>query len=369
VFCFEGDFFPERLDSADMELTRIERDQGQVCLPCPEQCLQCSGLGAEPRLKPGYGLSPASLQLWSTSLEVNTSALDDRGSPLARSLFLCPVDGLACSNSSNTSASADDSRRLLLSGASLVECADGHGGVLCGSCVDGWTGGFNQLCTECPDTSGATTVAVLLLLAIIAAIVLYRCGVKAEATMHERLTNVRAKYILARKAVKTAQRIQNEAGEAMEDEGGTFQSLVETIKIIVSNLQIISQFPITLKFTCTACDKLKALLRALPAVNIDVLKAVSFDCMASIGLYSRFFFIVLTPIVLSLVVWLRARMACSQKVEVLPFNDNASDSGARGDKHARIRDATQVIFAIIFLTYPTVTSTIFTMFACREMDQ
>ena len=155
----------------------------------------------------------------------------------------------------------------------------------------------------------------------------------------------------------------------MEDEGGTFQSLVETIKIIVSNLQIISQFPITLKFTCTACDKLKALLKALPAVNIDVLKAVSFDCMASIGLYSRFFFIVLTPIVLSLAVWLRARMACSQKVEVHRFNDNASDSGARGDKHARIRDATQVIFAIIFLTYPTVTSTIFTMFSCREMDQ
>ena len=118
-----------------------------------------------------------------------------------------------------------------------------------------------------------------------------------------------------------------------------------------------------------ACDKLKGLMKALPAVNIDVLSAVSFDCMASIGLYSRFFFIVLTPIVLSLAVWLRARMACSRKVDVQQANDNASDSGARGDKHARIRDATQVIFAIIFLTYPTVTSTIFTMFACREMDQ
>ena len=40
--------------------------------------------------------------------------------------------------------------------------ADGHGGVLCGSCVDGWTGGFNQLCTKCPDTSGATTQSTTL---------------------------------------------------------------------------------------------------------------------------------------------------------------------------------------------------------------
>ena len=125
---------------------------------------------------------------------------------------------------------------------------------------------------------------------------------------------------------------------------------------------------VTLKFTCAACDKLKGLLKALPAVNIDVLNAVSFDCMASIGLYSRFFFIVLSPIVLSLAVWLRARMACSRKVEVQQAGDGASDS-TEGDKPARTRDATQVIFAIIFLTYPTVTSTIFTMFSCREMDQ
>ena len=95
-------------------------------------------------------------------------------------------------------------------------------------------------------------------------------------------------------------------------------------------------------------------------MNIDVLKAVSFDCMASIGLYSRFFFIVLTPIVLSLAVWLRARMACSRKVQVQQAGDGTSDSGG-GDKHARMRDATQVIFAIIFLTYPTVTSTILTL--------
>eukprot|EP01045_Picozoa_sp_COSAG04_P011115 COSAG04_NODE_707_length_10916_cov_5.167052_4_plen_827_part_00 len=389
VFCFVGDFYPERLDSADMQLTRVEHDQGQVCLPCPEECLQCDGGGSEPRLKAGYSLSPSSLEVWSTSLEVDASPLDDGGSQLARSLFRCPVDGLACSNTSNSSA-ASDSRRLLQGGESLVECADGHGGVLCGTCVNGWTGGFNQICEKCPDTSGAAAVVVLLVLAIVAALILYRCGVKAEATMHERLADVRAKYTLARKAVKTAQRIESEAGEAMEDEGGTFQSLVETFKIIVSNLQIIAQFPVnriackrflgqrsshrcalwqvTLKFTCAACDKLKGLMKALPAVNIDVLNAVSFDCMASIGLYSRFFFIVLSPIVLSLAVWLRARMACSQKVDVQQAGDGASDS-TEGDKHARMRDATQVIFAIIFLTYPTVTSTVFTMFACRAMDQ
>ena len=127
---------------------------------------------------------------------------------------------------------------------------------------------------------------------------------------------------------------------------------------------------VTLKFTCAACDQLKGLLKTLPAVNIDVLKAVSFDCMVGIGLYSRFFFVVLSPIVLIAAVQLRARMACTGKVEVQQADDDASDHGGDSPtKQDRTRDATQLSFLIVFLTYPTVTSTIFTMFACRDMDQ
>eukprot|EP01045_Picozoa_sp_COSAG04_P014923 COSAG04_NODE_1147_length_8078_cov_1.968045_1_plen_469_part_10 len=199
------------------------------------------------------------------------------------------------------------------------------------------------------------------------AMVLYRCVVKTKAKMDARLTGVRARYALTRKAARTAQRIQSE--DFSEDyEGGTFQSLLESVKIIVSNLQIIAQFPITLKFTCGACTLLNKLLKFLPTLNFDMLKAVSFDCVTSIDLYGRFFFVVLSPIVLILAVQLRARMGpcCSTKVAVRSAEEKAS---AVTERHERIRDATQLSFVVIFLTYPAVTATIFTMFACRGLDQ
>ena len=334
-----------------MGMTRLEHSRGQRCSPCPEECLQCDGNGTEPIVKPKYTFSPTGTMIWARSLQVNTSRFSDDGRvtskrhtrQLVRSLFLCPVDGEACEGTlgSNWSNTRD---------GNLVACAPGHGGVLCGMCMSGWKGSFNALCAVCPEVSAASGIfmVVMILIGLLAAVALYKRVVKANDSLQERLTKLRQGYAVAHKALAATSRIEGSAEvEEEEHEEGTFQSLVETLKIVVSNVQIIAQFPQTMKFTCPACDYFKAMLEAMPAVNLDVLNLASFDCIAELNLYSRFFAIVLSPLVICVLVQVRAR---------------------RSGIEERIHDANHVCFLIIFLTYPTVSSTIFTMFSCRELD-
>eukprot|EP01045_Picozoa_sp_COSAG04_P002464 COSAG04_NODE_90_length_26856_cov_18.273723_20_plen_2565_part_00 len=353
IFCFDGEYHSDRLQSDDMQVTRVELEQRQICLPCPGDCLRCDGNG-EPEVRPGYSLSPAGMEIWNSSLWVDGLHMMDR------SLFWCPADGLACSNCLNGTI-CGESRRMLAGSGALVRCAPGHGGALCGSCSDGWTGSFNSLCTPCPTTEGeAATMTFLIVAAFGAALVLYRCCTKTEAAMRTRLSRVRKRYAVVRKAVKVVQ-LQGAASEvAAAYDGSTFQSLKETIVILIANLQIISQFPATLKFSCAACNHLTWLFRMLPTLNLDVLSAVSFDCIAEVNLYTRFFFVVLLPVVVVLILQVRARLLCNMAVRVQPAEGRTVP--------ARIRNANQSIFIVLFLTYPTVTSTVFTMFACRELD-
>eukprot|EP01043_Picozoa_sp_COSAG02_P048810 COSAG02_NODE_4836_length_4923_cov_5.490257_3_plen_823_part_01 len=265
VLCFEREFHADRLEMQDMEVTRLERSQEQRCLPCPEECLECVGGGAEPVIKPGYSLSPAGAAIWTTSINRNTSTVNSDGSlaandlqrQLDRALFLCPAEGRTCGNSLIDTASSDTdgvdrSRRLAEATAlSLTQCAPGHGGALCGVCVPGWTGKFNQLCSECSQSGSAVAIVVIVVVAVIAAAIIYRWAAKAQKGLQKRLDAVRARYKLAKQAANMAQRIKGEGDSMSEmEEGGAFQSLQETLKIVLSNAQIISQFPATMEFSC-----------------------------------------------------------------------------------------------------------------------
>ena len=124
--------------------------------------------------------------------------------------------------------------------------------------------------------------------------------------------------------------------------------------------RIISQLPVAIKFHCPVCQNLKSMMKALPAVNLDVLSVGPFGCMMSIDLYSRFFFTVAAPFVAILLAQLWARLPRGKgQVEV---RQAGSDEGeTTSSKAERVRDATQLSMLIIFLTYPTMSSTIFTM--------
>eukprot|EP01043_Picozoa_sp_COSAG02_P048809 COSAG02_NODE_4836_length_4923_cov_5.490257_2_plen_446_part_00 len=156
-----------------------------------------------------------------------------------------------------------------------------------------------------------------------------------------------------------------------DDVGGAFQSLQETLKIVLSNAQIISQFPATMEFSCPTCESLTAMMKILPAVNVDVLSVVSFDCMSDIDLYSRFCFVVISPVILILIVQLRARLVGGSSREQVRVQQEEAGPAVDDDavsRHDRLKDANQLSMLIIFLVYPTLSSTIFTMFACRDLD-
>ena len=107
----------------------------------------------------------------------------------------------------------------------------------------------------------------------------------------------------------------------------------------------------TLKFSCPACDNLKALMKSLPTLNVDVLKISSLDCVTEVNLYSRFFFVVTAPVVLVLVVALRARLLNRLQAEKVSVQQDGLDSSQETTpKRDHTKDATGLIFLIIFLT-------------------
>lgn len=232
VFCFVADYFDDRLQSDDMTVTRVEQSQGQRCLPCPDECLSCEGLGREPRIKSGYALSPSSAGIFETSLRTDTTDQTGDSTQLARSLFLCPMDGEVCGNHSNSASEEIGARRHMQDlDNSLVECAPGHGGVLCGTCLEGWTGSFNKPCTPCPEQSGLVGLSIILIVGAVLVVLLFRCCINAEASLEAQLREARTKLAMARKAAKTVRHIKEEmSDQANADEGTAFQSLQETVR-------------------------------------------------------------------------------------------------------------------------------------------
>lgn len=190
---------------------------------------------------------------------------------------------------------------------------------------------------------------------------------KKATVMQGRLDGIRAMYKLARKAVQQARKVQSQAAEELDDidEEGAFQATLDTVKIVVGNLQIIAQLPVTLKFSCPACEHLREMMSTLPAVNLDVLQSFSVDCLVTINLYHRFAFFLLAPVVLVAIVLAWGRMAPGVQVREATAQGTPVQSS---DAHTRRAKANQICMLVVFLAYPSVSSTIFSVFMCRDLD-
>ena len=354
IFCFDGDYHSDKLQSDDYSTTRVQLDSGQVCLQCPA-CVQCNA-GTAPTLVPGFSLSPIGLEIWGSNLDNSVSS--------PRSAFRCAVDGKVCHHGNNTAPSASGTLAPVAAGQLNGQCAEGHLGSLCGVCASDWKGSFGSLCEPCSANDWRVLAVGLLLLLVVTGCLYARLKKKAEETQG-RLDDMRARYALARKAMAQARKIQSEVQEAVDDqdEEGAFQATLDTVKIVVSNLQIIAQLPVTLKFSCPVCKNMQQMMSFLPAVNLDVLRLFSVDCLATVGLYQRFVYMLLGPAVVIVLVALWGQTGHS-KVQVLAAG--VVDSAARG--HDRSTKANQIIMLVIFLIYPSVSTTIFSVFSCRSLD-
>jgi hypothetical protein len=254
VFCFAQDYYAATIDSADYNTMRVEYEARQQCLTCPE-CVACA-IGESPTIQPGYSLSPEGLRIWGQDLDADSSAFydesdfrssgghDDQRVP--RALFLCGVDGQACER--NTSASTEAISRRMLTGTgsqSNAQCRLGHTGALCGACAGGYFGSFGELCAACVSSSWVGPVIAAASFAVLVPL-LYRRILSKAQDAQLRLDTVRAKYALARQAVAQARKVHGQAQEMLggltDDEGGAFQATLDTAKVILGNLQIITQF-------------------------------------------------------------------------------------------------------------------------------
>jgi len=191
---------------------------------------------------------------------------------------------------------------------------------------------------------------VLFVFVVILVVCLYRRIKEMAQSVQLRLDSVRAKYALAREAVQQARKIHNEP-QGEDDDGvsdeGAFQATLDTAKVIISNLQIISQLPVTLKFSCPACKRFRELVSLLSVINIDVLGSFKVDCLegAEIGLYTRFVFVVVSPVVILVLLWAWARyggaaVSVQQAAERPP-----------GPVDTRLDKARNSAFLLIFLMY------------------
>ena len=354
IFCFDQDYHPDIIQSVEYNTMRVEYESRQECLTCPE-CVLCPA-GESPMVETGYSLSPAGLRIWASDIDADSGAFYDESGfhggggldadQVPRSLFFCAVNGQACDT--NSSENTADSRRLLLQ-TENGQCRLGHTGTLCGSCADGFTGSFGELCTACLSSSWAVPL-VLFVFVVILVVCLYRRIKEMAQSVQLRLDSVRAKYALAREAVQQARKIHNEP-QGEDDDGvsdeGAFQATLDTAKVIISNLQIISQLPVTLKFSCPACKRFRELVSLLSVINIDVLGSFKVDCLegAEIGLYTRFVFVVVSPVVILVLLWAWARyggaaVSVQQAAERPP-----------GPVDSRLDKARNSAFLLIFLMY------------------
>jgi len=216
----------------------------------------------------------------------------------------------------------------------------------------------------------------MLLLVVAVAGCTYKVLHKRLQKTQLRLDQIRAKYALARKVVQQARAIQNEVEEQMdEDEDeGAFQATLDTLKVIIGNLQIITQLPGTLKFSCSVCKRFREMVSSLPAINLDVMRSFKADCVEGmrVDLYMRFVFFVVSPVLVGLVLWLWSRSTAGKGVRVeqsedSEHSDKQDPDGGPATKSRKAK-ARELMFWLIFLMYPTVTRQIFEVFQCRELD-
>ena len=108
---------------------------------------------------------------------------------------------------------------------------------------------------------------------------------------------------------------------------------------------------------------MKQMMGVLPAINLDALRSFSIDCFVTVGLQQRFFYILIGPgaVIACVALWGRTGRS---KVQVL----EAGEVGLVAHHHDRSSKANQIILLIIFLVYPSVSTTIFSVFSCRTLD-
>jgi hypothetical protein len=332
----------------------------------------------------------------------------ERSGPCLGHYFVYNATSNETSNETSTEVSTmAASKSVPETTAQTVErmfCKAGYGGALCGSCADNYTKTTDG-CQKCDGSGGLYAVFLVLgmvisslgLLVVIVRFVVHHIKAdiddddtddettdeeQEEVPGHEERVVARNSWRRARALkhvvglkltfdlVTAANKIGHDALEAVRKESKTiarmltvaFASAKTSAKTAVGLGQVLSSLPSVLDLKFPA--EFLALLSSIGAVNFDIFAIFRVDCVAKTDIYTRFIAIMLLPptliVLLKCVEFYKVfRVKCKGHL-------TASEQAAEVDRMSSA--TTGRCLAVLFFLYPTLSSTVFRMFVCRELD-
>eukprot|EP01051_Picozoa_sp_SAG22_P012009 SAG22_NODE_1210_length_5162_cov_5.959905_2_plen_1558_part_00 len=382
IACFESGFLHDWLDLNDYRDVKLAIDSGLGCAPWPTH-LPCVNRTEHGTLviQAGWGLSSHGQAVY-TRLET--------GATSHISLFRCgradDGDSLNC---------VGDAAKPINFSAARSICAEGSGGPLCGVCEREWAGGTNQVCSRCTsagenhEVGPAKETADMQRLAAILCVVLL---VFAQLCWTLREYNKKIAPLLAKLRARTLRMLalqrklsaigHQDAGrkqaEPEQMDGQVYfedsDELGARLKIFVSNFQILSLMPDVLDFPYDVfCPVFARFTKLFEWLSFDIFENLSVDCIVQPNLYQKFAFTQSLPLALIAVVLIAERLK-SNTHEQTPIKGGGEQTPIRGeDKETHRKRKVQEqaltrVFLILFLLYPTVSSSVFNMFMRRTLD-
>ena len=311
---------------------------GSVCSACPEGAT-CDGRGAEAIvLKPGFWRSsPSSLMLHECERPQGVDLC--RGS-VDVTIAIDPADD-------------PDGYERAVAGAraKAATCREGHRGFLCFNCLENY-GKRLGLCEPCGTGKGANAVAV----AFGAAAVMLAVFLLVSKNLRSALESG-GEDPLGRDgpglpgAVATGGKAAGGAAKGHAAGGDPESLTVSIFKVIVTWLQLAS-LAASVKVPMSA--EVQEMLEYESLGNISPFSFSSFNCVAQVNYYQRFYLCAAVPLMcvgVSALV-LAARVALGRKRQ----------RGLQFDTFVMI---TQML---LFLTYTMVTESVMSVFKCRDLD-
>ena len=260
--------------------------------------------------------------------------------------------------------------RRFSTNAAVLECRDGwpgcEGGNLTGdaSCKTGYTGPLCSICANeyfnngdecqsCDDTTPSTRVILYMLILFILSIVGAR--------------HVYINYVLIPRLQRQYLGNDKDKEEKEKDGGGltgilsrkTKQSLVVKLKILVSTYQIVAETSTTLQTSTQA--PFTGLIAFFSFFNVNFGSLLPIACSADYNYMHKLLLVTLSPIAVSLFI------VCGLFVEMAMVKDDAdSDRGVKNQ--ILVKKYLNFFFYLTYLVLPSVTTYIFQMFLCQDLD-
>jgi hypothetical protein len=256
---------PDNTDSAQGFATN------QRCLECPG-CLQCKfdKYSGQPSIREGYTVVGASTQLdgYALSEQLGSKNEIDASVQMQRDVFACPWGSAACRGEREFRNVSDDE--------SLLPCALGYAGDLCGFCEEDWSL-TKQGCKRCAKVGDA--VQALLVLCLLIAVLSF-------AKQEYRKRAAVGKHVKGSNIVEILKILARVVPE-----------LVADIKVVIGVSQTLTNMGSTLSLTFPPqVEAFLAEQRGL--VNFDIFSFPAISCILSGNFYIRLWASLLVPLLI-----------------------------------------------------------------------